>query len=149
MSFKHLETAQVGLPTIHFIDLLLNHFQSGAVLSDPHPSECSITVMRDYGVFPRKQKNRSGRGWCWILPIIHSSVESTVSECYIHRRLCRMYNSGLLCQFRLPNNSHMGTQTWREGLESLITCSRWPNKKTHPICYQSAARKTENIQNNW
>lgn len=47
MSFKHLGTDQVGLPTIPFIDPLLHHFQSGAVLSDPHPSECSITVMKE------------------------------------------------------------------------------------------------------
>lgn len=54
MSFKHLETHQVGLHrtfgrilTIPFIDLLPHHFQPGAVLSDPQPSECSITVMKE------------------------------------------------------------------------------------------------------
>lgn len=54
MSFKHLETDQVGLqqaigriPTIPFIDPLLHHFQSGAVLSVLQPSECSITVMKE------------------------------------------------------------------------------------------------------
>lgn len=54
MSFKHLETDRVGLkqgagriPTIPFIDPLLHHFHSDAMLSDPKPSECSITVMKE------------------------------------------------------------------------------------------------------
>lgn len=49
MSFKHLETHQVGLqgtlgqiPTIPFIDPLFHLFQPGAVLSDPQPSEHSL-----------------------------------------------------------------------------------------------------------